>query len=267
MAKKATPAPVAVEVQAAPFAPPNVEKRDADPPPYEFREEVAGVNAVEVVVQLLAQLGHPDPSLQLVVDATSTRGFGAYRFRYGLPADAVAEGAAASCCNGVLHVRVPRRAPRKVTVPVSDSIDDIDTPTTVPGGASDEAIAEVSRHSDAQPQQQQPPAHVDLVHIKAAGYTARQVRMEASPGILRVELLKGEGDQGRDGQEQEQSVEKLVLLPNELDLDTLRASCVDGLLVVRVAAGAPEDKERVVHVAPERVAAEPDAPLQAAGSN
>ena len=221
VAKKAPPAPIDLEVQASAYS--RLDGKD-EPPAYDFHEDVPGVAPSEVSVQLLPQLGHhTTASYQLRVDAASAKGFGTYRFRYSLPADAMAEGASAHCCHGRLHVRMPRRAPRKVNVPVADSVDA--DPTSTKDPPKDE------------------PSPVELLHLKAAGYAASQVTIEATTGLLRIELQKE--DQG-----QPHRVEKRVLLPDEVDLDTLRASCVDGLLVVRAAPMA--SKERTVPVAAER---------------
>lgn len=239
--KKPPPAPLNLEVQPSQYTPPPPVTSDAtaadhEPPAYEFREEVPGVSPSEVTVKLVPQVGHhPTASYHLSIHAASAKGFGTYRFRYSLPDDAVAEGASAHCCNGLLHVRVPRRAPLRVTVPVADA---------------------VSASTSDQTQQ----SLVELVHIKAAGCSAHQLKLEATPGLLRVDLHQEDSD--RDTARVER---QLVALPEGLDLHTLHATCVDGLLTVSAAAPAPpQPTERAVEVTAERPAVSPAA---AAGAN
>ena len=240
--KKPPPAPLNLEVQPSQYTPPPpvtsvATAADHEPPAYEFREEVPGVSPSEVTVKLVPQVGHhPTASYHLSIHAASAKGFGTYRFRYSLPDDAVAEGASAHCCNGLLHVRVPRRAPLRVTVPVADA---------APASTSD------------QDQTQQP--LVELVHIKAAGCSAHQLKLEATPGLLRLDLHK-EGSDCDTARVRRQ----LVALPEGLDLHTLHATCVDGLLTVRATAPAsPQPTERAVEVTAERPAVSP----AAAGAN
>ena len=81
------------------------------PAPYELVRQLPGFSAAELELRL------EGPWLEL--RAKSSAGFGEQRLSYGLPEDAIAEQTEAFCHNGVLTVRIPRRAPASpLAVPV-----------------------------------------------------------------------------------------------------------------------------------------------------
>lgn len=105
------PATIAVAVHAE--APPTVEQRA-----FVVTKKLPGLAASEVKITLEPRVGRPTNSYQLVIHADSTKGYGEYCYAHSLPEDVMPETATAFCCHGLLHVRVPRREPEVVTVPV-----------------------------------------------------------------------------------------------------------------------------------------------------
>jgi len=206
--KKQPPAAISVPVGAG--EPPETDEL------YMVTKKIPGISAAEVTATLkpLRNSGCSTQSYELVISATSARGYGDYHFRQSLPEDINPEDATAFCSNGLLHVRVPRREPIRVTVPVASSIE-----------------------TSAEEEQLQ------LSQFKVPGYSAKQVSVRAMAGVLRIKFQRTA----------EEQVERLVVIPEEVDLDCIRAVCVDGLLTVKVPKSALRGAEtRQVLVSAER---------------
>eukprot|EP00976_Prorocentrum_cordatum_P042820 868292-Prorocentrum_minimum.AAC.1 len=114
-------APVTVEVHAG-EPPAAAEERAA-----QITKKLPGLAASEIKITLEPRVGRPANSYQLVIHALSAKGTGGYHFSHSLPEDTIPEAATAYCCQGLLHVRVPRREPMLVTVPVADNEDEMST--------------------------------------------------------------------------------------------------------------------------------------------
>jgi HSP20 family molecular chaperone IbpA len=191
----------------------------SEPPPtdelYVMQKKLPGIAASEVQITLEAvQVERSTRSYQLVIHATSANGYGEYHFTQTLPEDIVPEATTAFCANGLLHVRVPRQEPIRVKVPVSNLV----------GTTTEEE-------------------ELQLAQFNAPGYRSEQVFLWAMPGCLRVQFQ-------RDGKEM---VERLVVLPDEVDLNSIHAVCVDGVLTVKVPKSALSQNEaRQIVVSAER---------------
>jgi len=195
VSKVQPPAAVTVPVQASEPA------ATAEQRTFVVTKKLPGLAASEIKITLEPRVGRATNSYQLVIHATSAKGYGEYHFSHSLPEDTMPEATTAFCCHGLLHVHVPRREPVLVTVPVADS--------------EEEASADDQ--------------HLQLVHFQAPGYSAEHVKLQATPGCLLVKFQ-------RPGA---QVAERLVVLPDEVkDLHSLRAVCVDGMLRVKVAKSA-----------------------------
>lgn len=207
LGKVQPPEPISVSVSAS------------EPPPtdelYVIQKKLPGVAASEVQITLEAlQVGRSAQSYQLVIHATSAKGYGEYHFTQTLPEDIIPEAATAFCSNGLLHVRVPRQEPIRVKVPVTN-VEETSTEET----------------------------ELQLAQFKAPGYSSEQVFLWAMPGCLRVQFQ-------RDAKEM---VERLVILPDEVDLNSIHAVCVDGVLTVKSPKSALHKNEaRQIVVSAER---------------
>lgn len=209
VSKMQPPAPISIPVEAC--EPPATDDL------YVIQKRLPGLSAEEVKISLEAlRVGRSAQPYQLAIHATSAKGYGEYHITQTLPEDIIPEGATAYCCHGLLHVRVPRREPLRVSVPVA-SVDE--TP-------KDEE-------------------QLQLAQFKAPGYSAEQVFLWAMPGCLRVKFQRNP----------KEVAERLVVLPDEVDLHNLRAACVDGVLTVRVPKSALRKAEtREIVVSSERLA-------------
>lgn len=210
ISKVQPPEPISVPVSAS--EPPATDEL------YAIQKKVPGVAASEVKVSLEAlRVERSTQSYQLVIHATSAKGYGEYRFTQTLPEDIIPEDATAFCCNGLLHVRIPRREPVRATVPVANV---------------DEACAEEEQ--------------LQLAQFKVPGYSADQLFLWAMPGFLRVKFQRdAKGVAGRP--------DEVVVLPDEVDVSSIRAVCVDGVLTVKIPKSAlPQTETRQVVVSAER---------------
>jgi HSP20 family molecular chaperone IbpA len=189
VSKMQPPAPISIAVEASePLATDDL---------YVIQKRLPGLSADEVKVSLEAsRVGRSAQTYQLAIRATSAKGYGEYHFTQTLPEDIIPEGATAYCCHGLLHIRVPRVEPTRVSVPVASCADET-----------------------AQDEEQ-----LQLAQFKAPGYSAEQVFLWAMPGCLRVKFQRTP----------KEVAERLVVLPDEVDLHSIRAACVDGVLTVQV---------------------------------
>jgi HSP20 family molecular chaperone IbpA len=198
-------APVFVWVQA--FEPILTDTDDSSAKrPCEFIKSLPGISAHEVTVSLEPR-GNPGStphSYQLVVYAASSNGCVEYHFSHLLPDDTNPEGASAWCSGSQLHVLVPRREP--VQVPVRD------------GDAGDCCFTNDEDDEEL----------MQFAQCRVPDHSSEDVKIEATPGCLRVRFQK-KGSVG---------MERLVVLPDSLDLGGVRAVCKDGWLTVNFAKSA-----------------------------
>jgi len=193
-----------------PPAPISVPVEASEPPAadelYHIVKKLPGLSADDVKITLEPlRIGRSTQSYQLAINAASAKGYGEYQLNQALPEDIIPEGATAFCCHGLLHVIVPRREPIRVTVPVA---------------SVDETSAEEGEQ-------------LQLAHFRAPGYSAEQVFLWAMPGCLRVKFQRNA----------KEVVERLVVLPDEVDLSSIRAACVDGVLTVSAPKSALRQTE------------------------
>jgi HSP20 family molecular chaperone IbpA len=197
---KAQP-PAAVTVNVAASEPPSAAAAGGQRE-FVLTKKLPGLAASEVNITLEPRIGRSVVSYQLVIHATSAKGYGEYHFSHSLPEDIVPDAAKAFCCHGLLHVRVPRKEPMLMTVPVMDTEE------------------EESASGDQ---------YLQLANFRAPGFSAQNVKLQATPGCLVVKFERSEGE----------AVERLVVLPDEVkDLHSLRAVCVDGVLSIKVMKSA-----------------------------
>lgn len=201
------PSPIPVSVSAS--EPPTTDEL------YVIQKKLPGISASEVSVTLEPlRMARSAQLYELVIHANSNKGYGEYHFNQTLPEDIIPEGATAFCAHGLLHVKVPRREPVRVAVPVA-------------------SVDETSSKEE----------QLQLAQFKAPGYSAEQVFVWATDGCLSVKFQRSP----------KEVTERLVVLPDEVNLSSIRAVCVDGVLTVKVAKSALRQTEtRRVVVSAER---------------
>ena len=203
------PLPLSITIQTS--EPPSVEADCTRHLSMKVRKKVPGLTAAEFTVTFQSPASRSKQSYQLVIDGSSTKGYGDYHYSFKIPDDAAVEHASAFCCNGVLHVHVPRREPVRLTVPVHDH------PATAMGEEQ-----------------------LTLARVKVPGYTTQQITLEVTQKRLRI----------RATNLRSQAMERVVALPDRVDLGRLHAEFVQGLLTVWVPkSGMRQNETRQVLVA------------------